>query len=121
MPTAYSQLLEVRDGELEVRHVQNIADMLADLEGALERRSHWEKTSHSMLVRTILHVLYAEVGTTLATNANLLSDPRGPIETTLRATMATPRLGASGVHPVIASAARELRADSNGSRPGVLR
>jgi type IV secretion system protein VirD4 len=73
-----------------------------------------------MLVGTILHVLYAEVGTTLAANANLLSDSRGPIETTLRATMATPRLGASGVHPVIASAARKLRNKSDNERSGVL-
>ncbi|WP_165799253.1 hypothetical protein [Caulobacter zeae] len=26
-----------------------------DIEGALERRSHWEKTSHSLLVGAILH------------------------------------------------------------------
>jgi hypothetical protein len=40
MPTAYNQLLKVRHGEWEVRHVQSIANMLADLEGALKRRSH---------------------------------------------------------------------------------
>ena len=26
----------------------------------LERRNHWEKTSHSLLVGAVLHVLYAE-------------------------------------------------------------
>ena len=46
----YNPLLEVRKGPDEVRDVQNIADILVDPEGALERRSHWEKTSHSLLV-----------------------------------------------------------------------
>ena len=61
---AYNPLLEVRRGEWEVRDVQNIADVLVDPEGALEKRNHWEKTSHSLLVGTILHVLYAEVDKT---------------------------------------------------------
>src|SRR3546814_19231650 len=55
----YNPLLEVRRGAHEVRDVQNIADILVDPEGALERRSHWEKTQHSRLVGAILHVLYA--------------------------------------------------------------
>src|SRR3546814_13650938 len=41
----YNPLLEVRRGAHEVRDVQNIADILVDPEGALERRNHWEKTS----------------------------------------------------------------------------
>lgn len=49
-----------------MRDVQNIADILVDPEGVLERRNHWEKTSHSMLVGAILHVLYAEEDKTLA-------------------------------------------------------
>lgn len=56
---AYNPLLEVRRGEHEVRDVQNIADILVDPEGALERRNHWEKTSHALLVGAILHMLYA--------------------------------------------------------------
>ena len=55
---AYNPLLEVRRGMHEVRDVQNIADILVDPEGALERRNHWEKTSHALLVGAILHVLY---------------------------------------------------------------
>jgi type IV secretion system protein VirD4 len=39
---AYNPLLEVRRGAHEVRDVQNIADILVDPEGALERRNHWE-------------------------------------------------------------------------------
>jgi type IV secretion system protein VirD4 len=117
---AYNPLLEVRRGEWEVRDVQNIADVLVDPEGALERRNHWEKTSHSLLVGTILHVLYAEPDKTLAGVANFLSDPRRPIEATLRAMMTTPHLGAEGVHPVVASAARELLNKSENERSGVL-
>jgi type IV secretion system protein VirD4 len=117
---AYNPLLEVRRGESEVRDVQNIADVLVDPEGALERRNHWEKTSHSLLVGAILHVLYAEPDKTLAGVANFLSDPRRPIETTLRAMMTTPHLGERGVHPVIASSARELLNKSDNERSGVL-
>jgi type IV secretory pathway TraG/TraD family ATPase VirD4 len=49
----------------EVRDVQNIADILVDPEGALEKRNHWEKTSHALLVGAILHVLYASEDKTL--------------------------------------------------------
>jgi type IV secretion system protein VirD4 len=117
---AYNPLLEVRRGEWEVRDVQNIADVLVDPEGALEKRNHWEKTSHSLLVGTILHVLYAEPDKTLAGVANFLSDPKRPIETTLRAMMTMPHLGEAGVHPVVASAARELLNKSENERSGVL-
>ncbi len=117
---AYNPLLEVRRGEWEVRDVQNIADVLVDPEGALEKRNHWEKTSHSLLVGTILHVLYAEKDKTLAGVANFLSDPKRPIETTLRAMMTTPHMGKAGVHPVVASAARELLNKSENERSGVL-
>jgi len=118
--SAYNPLLEVRRGEWEVRDVQNIADVLVDPEGALEKRNHWEKTSHSLLVGAILHVLYAEEDKTLAGVANFLSDPRRPIEVTLNAMMTTAHLGRSGPHPVIASAARELLNKSENERSGVL-
>ncbi|MFT3972198.1 MAG: conjugal transfer protein TraG [Amaricoccus sp.] len=118
--SAYNPLLEVRQGEWEVRDVQNIADILVDPEGSLDKRNHWEKTSHSLLVGAILHVLYAETDKTLAGVANFLSDPRRPVEATLRAMMDTPHLGEAGVHPVIASSARELLNKSENERSGVL-
>ena len=116
---AYNPLLEVRRGPWEVRDVQNIADILVDPEGALEKRNHWEKTSHALLVGAILHVLYAEPDKTLAGVAAFLSDPKRPIETTLKAMMTTPHLGRSP-HPVVASAARELLNKSENERSGVL-
>ncbi|MCM2505895.1 conjugal transfer protein TraG [Aureimonas altamirensis] len=118
--SAYNPLLEVRRGEWEVRDVQNVADILVDPEGSLDKRNHWEKTSHSLLVGAILHVLYAEADKTLAGVANFLSDPRRPVEATLRAMMDTPHLGDAGVHPVIASSARELLNKSENERSGVL-
>jgi len=117
--SAYNPLLEVRRGDTEVRDVQNVADILVDPEGALERRNHWEKTSHSLPVGAILHVLYAEPDKTLAGVANFLSDPKRPIEMTLRAMMSTPHLG-DRPHPVVASAARELLNKSENERSGVL-
>ena len=119
----YNPLLEVRKGPDEVRDVQNIADILVDPEGALERRNHWEKTSHSLLVGAILHVLYAEKEKTLARVASFLSDPLRSFEHTLRAMMATNHLGTPDkpiVHPVVASAAREVLNKSDNERSGVL-
>ena len=119
----YNPLLEVRRGAHEVRDVQNIADILVDPEGALERRSHWEKTSHSLLVGAILHILYAEEEKTLARVATFLSDPRQSFVATLRRMMTTNHLGtpqAPLVHPVVASAARELLNKSENERSGVL-
>ncbi|WP_256754872.1 IncP-type conjugal transfer protein TraG, partial [Mesorhizobium sp. Mes31] len=118
--SSYNPLLEVRRGEWEVRDVQNIADILVDPEGSLERRNHWEKTSHALLVGAILHVLYAEQDKTLAGVAGFLSDPKRPIESTLSAMMKTAHLGEGGPHPVIASAARELLNKSDNERSGVL-
>ncbi|HXI87734.1 MAG TPA: conjugal transfer protein TraG, partial [Parvularculaceae bacterium] len=119
----YNPLLEVRKGRSEVRDVQNIADILVDPEGALERRNHWEKTSHALLVGVILHVLYAEKEKTLARVAAFLSDPARSFERTLRVMMSTNHLGtvdAPRVHPVVAQAARELLNKSENERSGVL-
>ena len=119
----YNPLLEVRRGTDEVRDVQNIADILVDPEGALERRNHWEKTSHSLLVGAILHILYAEEDKTLARVASFLSDPQRPFTATLRWMMTTNHLGTAEapiVHPVVASAAREVLNKSENERSGVL-
>jgi type IV secretion system protein VirD4 len=120
---AYNPLLEVRRGMHEVRDVQNIADILVDPEGALERRNHWEKTSHALLVGAILHVLYAGEDKTLRGVANFLSDPATPFEVTLHRMMTTAHLAneqGGSTHPVVASAAREVLNKSDNERSGVL-
>jgi type IV secretion system protein VirD4 len=119
----YNPLLEIRRGPNEVRDAQNVADILVDPEGALERRNHWEKTSHSLLVGAILHVLHAEEVKTLARVAGFLSDPQRDLAATLRVMMTTNHLGTPEcpqVHPVVASAARELLNKSENERSGVL-
>lgn len=119
----YNPLLEVRKGASEVRDVQNIADILVDPEGALERRNHWEKTSHSLLVGVILHVLYAEERKTLTRVTEILADPMQSFEKTLRIMMTTNHLGTveqPKVHPVVAATARELLNKSENERSGVL-
>lgn len=119
----YNPLLEVRRGVDEVRDVQNIADILVDPEGALERRNHWEKTSHSLLVGAILHILYANEDKTLARVASFLSDPQRPFTATLKRMMTTNHLGTADapmVHPIVASAAREVLNKSDNERSGVL-
>ncbi len=91
--------------------------------GLAERRNHWEKTSHSLLVGAILHILYAEEDKTLARVATFLSDPQRPLVATLRRMMTTNHLGSADaprVHPVVASAARELLNKSENERSGVL-
>ncbi len=116
-------LLEARRGIREVRDVQNIAVILVDPEGALERRSHWEQTSHSLLVGAILHKFHAAEKKTLARVATLLSDPQRSFVATLTRMMSTNHLGtpkAPQVHPVVASAARELLNKSGNERSGVL-
>jgi len=121
--TRYNPLLEVRKGENEVRDVQNIADILVDPDGSLERRNHWEKTGHALLVGVILHVLYAEEDKSLAGCAQFLSDPGRSFEYTLSHMMRTKHIGkgASGrPHPVVAQAARELFNKSENERSGVL-
>jgi type IV secretion system protein VirD4 len=119
----FNPLLEVRKGPMEVRDVQNIADILVDPEGAREQRDHWEKTAHALLVGTILHVLYAEPEKTLARVATFLADPARSIGRTLSIMLTTNHLGTDAtpiVHPVVASVARELLNKTDNERSGVV-
>ena len=115
----YNPLADVRLGPNEVRDAQNIADILVDPEGSLERRNHWEKTGHALLVGTILHVLYAEPDKTLAGCARFLAYPRRRFEATLTLMMNMRHLGRS-VHPTVAETARSLLNKSENERSGVL-
>ena len=91
-----------------------------DPEGSIEKRNHWEKTSHSLLVGAILHILYAGQDRTLCGVANFLSDPAHSFDHTLRLMMTTAHLGHQGVHPIVASSAREVLNKSENERSGVL-
>lgn len=115
----FNPLLEVRKGDKEVRDVQNIADILVDPDGGNDKRDHWAKTGHALLVGTILHVLYAEEDKTLSGVAQFLSHPDRTIHDTLKLMMETSHLG-DRVHPVIASSARELMNKSENELSGVL-
>tara|TARA_R110000796_G_scaffold118296_8_gene231810 strand:+ start:8106 stop:10028 length:1923 start_codon:yes stop_codon:yes gene_type:complete len=119
----FNPLLEVRLGAHEVRDAQNVADILVDPDGSLERRSHWDKTAHSLLVGAILHVLYAEDDKSLAGVATLLSDPARPIDDTLERMLEANHLGSRDrplTHPVVAEAARELLNKSENEKSSVV-
>ena len=116
----YNPLLEVRKGVREVSDVQNIADILVDPDGALQTRSHWDKTAHTLLVGTILHVLYAEADKTLSGVAAFLSDPDRSVTDTLDQMLATGHLGSGLVHPIVAQCAREVLNKTEAERSGVV-
>jgi type IV secretion system protein VirD4 len=86
-------------------------------------RNHWEKTSHSLLVGAILHVLYAEEEKTLARRRDL--PVRSAALHSSRHAAAdddhqSSRHAEARVHPVVASAAREVLNKSENERSGVL-
>jgi type IV secretion system protein VirD4 len=119
----YNPLLEVRRGPEEVRDVQNIADILVDPEGVLDRRDHWQKTSYSLLVGAILHVLYAGQDKSLAGVARLLADPERSFAATLQAMLRTNHCGtaeAPRAHPAVVAAVRKVLNKSENERSGVL-
>ena len=115
----FNPLLEVRKGDNEVRDVQNIADILVDPDGSKDHMDHWEKTGHSLLVGTILHVLYAEKDKSLTGVANFLSDPKRSFSKTLNYMLRCKHVDGK-THPVVASAARELLNKSENELSGVL-
>ena len=128
----YNPLLEVRRGPLEVRDVQNIADMLVDPDGR-GAKDHWDLTAEEVLVGTILHVLYAGANKTLRGCLELLTDPAMDISNVLsemKDTIHDPkgergwRDAVSGeatrTHPVVASVAQSLLNKSDNERSSVI-
>jgi len=90
---------------------------LVDPEGALSGAITGENQPF-FVGGAILHVLYAEADRNLAGVANFLSDPLRQSSNT-ECDVGTPHLG-DRVHPVVASAARELLNKSENERSGVL-
>ncbi len=115
----FNPLLEIRKGLSEVRDTQNVADILVDPTGDKDTKDHWQTTAHSLLVGTILHVLYAEADKTLAGVAAVLSDPTCAQSETLQRMLVTNHLP-SGPHPVVSQAAREMLNKSDNERSGVF-
>ncbi|MFG3592328.1 type IV secretory system conjugative DNA transfer family protein [Bradyrhizobium sp. RDI18] len=117
---AYNPLLEVRRGEWEVRDVQNVADVLVDPEELAGTAQSLGEDQPRATGRSHPSRPLCGAGQDARRCCEFLSDPKRPIETTLRAMMTTPHLGEAGTHPVIASAARELLNKSENERSGVL-
>jgi len=115
----FNPLLEVRKGDNEVKDAQNIADMTVDPDGK-GLTDHWARTSHSLLVGAILHVLYCEKRKCLAGVADLLSNPKMTIEETLEMMMASSHYEDGSTHEVVARTARDMLNKSFEERSGVL-
>lgn len=115
----FNPLLEIRQGDYEVRDVQNVADILVDPEGKGDSRDHWAKTGHALLVGSILHVLYAEPDKSLRGVANFLANPKRTIYETLEHMRKFHHLG-DHTHPVVASTAREMMNKAENELSGVL-
>lgn len=79
----FNPLMEIRKGELEVKDAQNIADIIIDPDGRLDTRNHWQNAAHSLLVGTILHVLYDYERKSLAGVVEFLTKPNGSFEKSL--------------------------------------
>lgn len=121
----FNPLLEIRRGPMEVRDVQNVADMIVDPDGT-GYSDHWIKTGHSLLVGTILHLLYAgkREDKSLPGVVKFLSNPQQTLVETLREMLTFPHLetedGKRVPHPVVAGAARDMLNKSENERSGVL-
>ena len=113
----FNPLFEVRQGDLEVKDVQNITDMIVDPEGK-GKPDHWSKEGDAYLVSVILHVLYAEPDKTLHGVAYFLSHPSRTLEASLALMQQTLHLG-DRVHPVVAMGARGMLNKSANERSGV--
>lgn len=108
---AWNPLDEIRLGEeAEVGDVQNLATLLVDPDGkGLD--THWQKTSYSLLVGVILHLLYKRKNE--GTPASLphvdamLSDPNRPVAELWMEMSQYAHVNGEN-HPVVGAAARDM-------------
>jgi type IV secretion system protein VirD4 len=131
--TRFNPLQEIRIGtDDEVRDVQNIATMIVDPDGK-GLNDHWTKTGFSLLVGTILHVLYVEPDKTLRGVAAYLADPRFDAVDQMFENMLKADHDASGskgwvdaageptrTHPVVAQSAKDMLNKAPNEKSGVL-
>lgn len=94
----------------EVGDVQNLASLIVDPDGR-GLRDHWQKTSQSLLVGVILHVLYKAksegIQATLPYVDSMLSDPNRNVAELWMEMVSYPHI-CGGTHPVVGSAARDM-------------
>ncbi|HXQ29450.1 MAG TPA: IncP-type conjugal transfer protein TraG [Gemmatimonadales bacterium] len=102
----YNPLTEIRPGVNLIKDTQNVAQMIVDPDGK-GLVDHWAKTSCSLLVGAILHVLYCEPDKSLAGIAAFLADPRRDTVSTLRLMWQT-KYPDPVARKVIQSVAREM-------------
>ena len=131
--TRFNPLEEIRIGtDDEVRDVQNIATMIVDPDGK-GLNDHWTKTGFSLLVGTILHVLYVEPDKTLRGVAAYLADPRFDTVDQMFENMLKADHDACGskgwidaageptrTHPVVAQSAKDMLNKAPNEKSGVL-
>ncbi|QIQ22529.1 type IV secretory system conjugative DNA transfer family protein [Zophobihabitans entericus] len=108
----WNALDEIRiNTEYEVGDVQNLATLLVDPDGK-GLVDHWQKTSQSLFVGLILHLLYKSQieGTTasLSTLDGILANPEESNSELWQDMVSYPHLGDKGTHPVVAASARDM-------------
>ena len=109
----FNPLMEIRKGALEVKDAQNIADIIVDPDGRLETRNHWQNAAHSLLVGTILFVIYEWPRKSLAGVVEFLTRPQHTFEQIIEQM-------ASSSHTVVTSVAQEMINKHVEERSGVL-
>lgn len=114
----YNPLLEIRQGEKEVRDTRNVVDILANPDGET-RDDFWNQSAKKFLVGAILHVLYAGDDKSLAGVLHFLQNPEWTHEERLTRMLETKHLG-DQAHPVVARAARATLNAPEDTRGGIL-
>jgi type IV secretion system protein VirD4 len=107
----FNPLEEIRLGtEFEVGDVQNLATLIVDPHGQ-GLNDHWQKTSQSLIVGCILHLLYkggAEGSpATLSALDAMLSDPNKAVDELWEEMMRYAHIDGEN-HPVVGAAARDM-------------
>ncbi len=122
----FNPLFEIRQGILEVRDAQNLANMIIepDRPGV---QDHWVRTGNSLLTAAILHVMYAAPPgeKNLAGVASLLSRPDKSLTDTLMEMLETKHLRDEDgrplkPHPGVVAAARDVLNKSPDDKSSVV-
>lgn len=109
----WNPLEEIRLGtEYEVGDVQNLATLIVDPDGK-GLVDHWQKTSQSLLVGLILHVLYMQntddsISATMSGIDKLLSDPNRNVKKLWGEMLDAKHIDGTTTHPVVSASARDM-------------